>query len=327
MRAALCKSLDGPAAIVVEDVAAPRPEAGEVLIEVRATALNFFDTLITRGKYQSKPKLPFSPGGEVAGVIAACGEGVNDLRPGERVMAYLGYGGARQLVVAPAEMVVPLPDAVPFDVAAGLCITYGTAIHGLKDRAALAAGDSVAVLGAAGGAGLAAVEIAKLMGAQVIAVASSEDKLAIAREHGADLGVLYGDAEAAALAGALKAATAKGGVDVIYDCIGGAASEPAVRALAWDGRLLVVGFASGDIAKLPLNLLMVKGAAAVGVFWGDSVRRDPRRHRANMFDLLQWVAAGRLRPRIHGCFPLERIVEALGIIESRAAAGKVVILP
>jgi NADPH2:quinone reductase len=322
MKAALCKSLDGPDALVIEDIAPPVPGLGEVLIDVKAAALNFFDTLITRGKYQAKPTLPFSPSAEVAGTIAALGHGVSGVKVGDRVAAYLGWGGARQQVLAKADAVVSVPDGVSDAVAASVSVTYGTAIHGLKDRARLQPGETVAVLGAAGGAGLAAVEIAKLMGARVIAVASSEDKLAVCREHGADEAVNYGSAD---LKDGLRALTGGKGVDVVYDCVGGESSEAALRATAWQGRFLVVGFASGDIPKIPLNLLLLRGCDVLGVFWGEAVKRDPAGHRANMRQILDWVADGKLSPRIHATYPLEEIRTALGVIDKRAAVGKIVL--
>jgi NADPH2:quinone reductase len=322
MKAALCKSLDGPAGLVIEDIAPPQPGAGEVLIAVKAAALNFFDTLITRGKYQSKPELPFSPSAEVAGVIEALGPGMTGVRVGDRVAAYVGWGGAREKVVAKVDAVVPIPDGVSDAVASGISVTYGTAIHGLKDRGHLKAGETVAVLGAAGGAGLAAVEIAKLMGARVIAVASSAEKLAVCREHGADEAVNYASAD---LKDGLRALTGGRGVDVVYDCVGGDSSEAALRAMAWQGRFLVVGFASGDIPKIPLNLLLLKGCDAIGVFWGEAVKRDPGANRANMRQVLDWIAQGKLAPRIHGTYPLADIREALGVIDRREAVGKVVL--
>jgi NADPH2:quinone reductase len=322
MKAALCKSLDGPAGLVIEDIAAPQPGPGEVLIAVKAAALNFFDTLITRGKYQSKPELPFSPSAEVAGVIEALGPGVTGVRVGERVAAYVGWGGAREKVVAKVDAIVPIPDGVSDAVASGISVTYGTAIHGLKDRGHLKAGETVAVLGAAGGAGLAAVEIAKLMGARVIAVASSPEKLAVCREHGADEAVNYASAD---LKDGLRALTGGRGVDVVYDCVGGDSSEAALRAMAWQGRFLVVGFASGDIPKIPLNLLLLKGCDAIGVFWGEAVKRDPGANRANMRQVLDWIAQGKLAPRIHGTYPLADVREALGVIDRREAVGKVVL--
>lgn len=322
MKAALCRTLDGPAALVIEDIEPPTAGPGEVLVKVRAAALNFFDTLITRGKYQHKPPLPFSPSGEIAGVVRALGKGVEGLTPGARVACYLGWGGAREQVAVSAEACVPIPDAVSDEVAAGIAVTYGTAIHGMRDRARLVPGETVVVLGASGGAGLAAVEIGKSMGARVIAVASSAEKLAVARSHGADLLVDYAQCD---LKQSLKDATGGAGVDVIYDCVGGPYADPAIRAIAWQGRYLVVGFAAGDIPKVPLNLVMLKGCDVRGVFWGEAVKRDPSGHRANMRDLLAWIAEGKLRPRIHATFPLAEIRHALGVIERREAIGKVVL--
>ncbi len=322
MKAALCKSLDGPEALVIEDIAVPQPGPGEVRIRVTAAALNFFDTLITRGKYQTRPELPFSPSGEVAGVVDALGAGVEGFRPGERVVAYLGYGGAREMVVAKAASVIPVPAGVTDAVAAGVSVTYGTAIHALKDRASLRPGETVAVQGASGGAGLAAVEIASLMGARVIAAASSPEKLAVCREHGAHESVDYSSGD---LKEALRGLTAGKGVDVVYDCVGGPYAEPAIRACAWQGRFLVVGFAAGDIPRLPLNLLLLRGCDARGVFWGESVRRDPAGHRANMIQVLDWVAAGKLTPRIHATYPLADIRDAIAVLDRREATGKVVL--
>lgn len=324
MKAALCKSLDGPNAVVIEDVAEPVAGPGEVVVRVKAAALNFFDTLITRGKYQSKPALPFSPSGEIAGMVESLGPGVTGLEPGDRVAAYVGWGGAREKMVIAAAAAVPVPEGVPDAVASGIAVTYGTAIHGLKDRGGLVAGETVAVLGASGGAGLAAVEVAKLMGARVIACASSADKLEVCRAHGADLLVNYDDTD---LKDALRRHTDGRGVDVVYDCVGDRYAESAVRALAWKGRYLVIGFAAGEIPKLPLNLLLLRGASAVGVFWGESVRRDPNGHRRNMTQVLDWIAAGKLVPRVHGLFPLARITDALAVIDRREAVGKVVITP
>ncbi|MFN3867828.1 MAG: NADPH:quinone oxidoreductase family protein [Hyphomicrobiaceae bacterium] len=322
MKAALCKTLDGPSALVIEDIAEPVAGPGEAVVRVGAAALNFFDTLITRGKYQSKPALPFSPSGEIAGVVEAVGDGVTGLPVGTRVAAYTGWGGAREKVAVAATQCVPIPDGVSDEVASGVAITYGTAIHGLRDRAHLQPGETVAVLGASGGAGLAAVEIAHLMGAKVVAAASSADKVAVTRRHGADIGIDYSTGD---LKTALREATGGRGVDVVYDCVGGNFTEPAVRALDWQGRLLVVGFAAGEIPKLPLNLLLLKGAAAIGVFWGDSVRRDPAGHAGNMRQVFDWIASGRLSPRIHEVYPLEAIREAIGVLDRREAAGKVVI--
>lgn len=322
MKAALCKTLDGPDAVSVEEIADPAAGPGEVVVRVRAAALNFFDTLITRGKYQTKPELPFSPGGEIAGVVESLGPGVRDVAAGDRVAAAVGYGGAREKVVVSAASLIPVPAGVSDAVASGVSVTFGTAIHGLKDRGHVKPGETVAVLGASGGAGQAAIEIAKLMGARVIACASSDEKLALCAALGADEVVNY---DAVDLKQALKDLTGGRGVDVVYDCVGDRYAEPAVRALAWEGRFLVVGFAAGEIPKLPLNLLMLKGAAAIGVFWGEAVRRNPAAHRANMIQVLDWVAAGKLAPRIHGLYPLAEIREAIGVLDRREAVGKVVL--
>jgi NADPH2:quinone reductase len=323
MKAVLCRSLDGPEALVMDDIADPVAAPGSVVVRVTAVGLNFFDTLITRGKYQTKPPLPFSPGGEIAGVVEALGAGVTGWAPGDRVMAYLGYGGAREKVAVAAERLIAIPPAVADTVACGLPITYGTALHALRERGTLQPGESVAILGAAGGAGLAAVEVAKMMGARVIAVASSPEKLALCRAHGADEALDYsGDLD---LKVALRDLTGGTGVDVVYDCVGGAHAEPAFRALAWKGRFLVVGFASGDIPKLPLNLTLLKGASAIGVFWGEAVRRDPAGHRADMDLALAGAADGRLKPHVHGVFPLGDIQQAIGLLARREASGKVVL--
>lgn len=322
MKAALCKSLDGPDTLVIEDIDLPVPGPGEVLVAVKAAALNFFDTLITRGKYQAKPELPFSPAAEISGVVEAVGDGVVSPTAGDRVMAYLGWGGAREKVVVPANTLVAIPDAVSNEVAAGVSVTYGTAIHGLKDRGRLQQGQTVAVLGAAGGAGLAALEIAKLMGARVIAVASSAEKLSVCQSHGADELVNYQQAD---LKLALRRLTGRDGADVVYDCVGGESSEAALRAMAWKGRFLVVGFASGQIPRIPLNLLLLRGAEAVGVFWGEFVKRDPASHRRNMTQVLRWIAESSLTPRIHATYPLDQIREAIGVLDRREAVGKIIL--
>lgn len=322
MKAAICKSLDGPQGLAIEDIAAPVAVAGKVVVGVKAVGLNFADTLITRGKYQHKPDLPFSPGAEIAGEVLSCGAGVSGWTPGDRVMAYVNWGGAAEQVLVDPDMLVAIPEGVCDVVAAGLSVTYGTAMHGLGHRGHLKAGETVVVTGAAGGAGHAAVEVAKLMGARVIAVASTDEKLEIAAACGADEGILFPGAD---LKDAVRAATGGRGADVVYDCIGGDAAEPLVRALAWKGRFLVVGFASGEIPKLPLNLLLVKGAEAAGVFWGEAVRRDPASHRAGMAQLLAWVGDGKLKPKTHGVFPLAEIREALSVLDRREARGKVVV--
>jgi NADPH:quinone reductase len=324
MRVAQFNEFGGPQALRLEQVAAPTPGPDDILIKVTAVGLNFFDTLMLRNKYQVSPPLPFSPGAEIAGTVKRIGANVTDFQPGQRVAAYTGGNGCRELVVTKAKNAVPIPEGVSDEVAAGITITYGTALHGLQDRAALHPGENVAVLGAAGGAGLAAVEIAKLMGARVIAVASSGDKLAFAREHGADEGINYEEED---LKARLKQLTAPGGVDVLYDAVGGAHAEPGVRAMAWEGRYLVVGFASGTIPRIPLNLVMLKGCAVIGVFWTAFVERYPEKHRANMVKLLDWCAKALISPHIHARFALIETAQALSLIEGRQVTGKVIVNP
>jgi NADPH:quinone reductase len=326
MKAALCKSLDGPAAITIADVPAPKAAPSEVVVAVQYASLNFLDTLITRGKYQYKPALPFSPAAEFGGTIVELGVGVTGLKLGQRVCGYAGWGAAAERVAVKADAITPVPDAVSLAVASGVTVTYGTAVHGLKDRGRLKAGETVAVLGASGGAGLAAVEIAKLMGARVIAVASSDEKLAICRERGADDVLNYATSD---LKQGLRDLTGghngSGGVDVIYDCVGGDHAEAALRSIAWMGRFLVVGFAAGPIPKIPLNLALLKSCDICGVFWGEAAVRDPASIRANITQVLEWVAAGKLAPHIHATFPLAQIGDAIALLDRREATGKVVV--
>ncbi len=322
MKAALCKTLDGPSAIVIEDIPTPEPGPGEVRVRVRAVALNFLDTLICRGKYQYKPDLPFSPAGEIAGVVDALGPGVGRLQVGQRVCGFLGWGGAREYTIAKAAALAPVPDRVSDEVAAGISVTYGTAMHGLVDRGRLKAGETVAVLGASGGAGLGAVELAKLLGAKVVAAASSAEKLAVCTAHGADAVINYAAED---LKQALRDATGGKGPDVIYDCVGGDYAEPALRTIAWMGRYLVVGFAAGQIPKIPLNLTLLKSCDIIGVFWGENAARDPEPHTANLVRVLAWVADGKLRPHVHAVMPFERIGEAISMLDRREVTGKLVL--
>jgi NADPH2:quinone reductase len=324
MRVAQFAEFGGPQALRLEEAAEPTPGPNDVLIKVTAVGLNFFDTLLLRNQYQVSPPLPFSPGAEVAGTIEGLGASVTDLNIGQRVVAYIGGNGCREKVITKAKNVIPIPDGVSEEIAAGIPITYGTALHALKDRAKLKPDETVAVLGAAGGAGVAAVEVAKLMGARVIAVASSGDKLAFAREHGADEGINY---ETEDLKTRLKQLTLPKGVDVLYDPVGGAYAEPSLRAMAWEGRYLVLGFASGTIPKIPLNLVMLKGCAIIGVFWTSFVERNPEQHRANMVLLLDWCRQGMIVPHIHASFALIETAKALSLIEGRKVTGKVIINP
>ena len=322
MKAVICREFGPAERLVVVDLPDPVAGPGEVVVGMRACALNFFDTLIIRDRYQFKPVLPFSPGGEIAGVVESVGPGVDGVAVGDRVIAYLKWGGAREKVVVAAGDLVAMPDGLDFTRAATLSVTYGTAIHGLADRGAVAAGETVAVLGASGGAGQAAVEIAKILGARVIACASGDEKLAFCRAIGADAVVDY---EAEDLKVRLKELTGGRGVDVVYDTVGDRFSEPALRATAWRGRHLVVGFAAGQIPKIPLNLLLLKGCDLRGVFWGDHLTREPEAFRAEMRQLMAWVVEGRLSPHVHATYPLEETATAIGEIAARRVKGKLVV--
>jgi NADPH2:quinone reductase len=324
MKALLCTHYGTPDELEYATLAAPEPKAGEVVVRIAAAALNFFDTLIIAGKYQTKPPMPFSPAAEFAGTVERLGEGVTGLEPGDRVLGYSAYGAAREQIALAAEKLIKIPDSVDFDRAAGLCVTYGTTLHALKDRARLKRGETLAVLGASGGVGIAAVELGKLMGAKVIACASSPEKIEFAREHGADDGIDYSKDD---LKDALRHATGGRGVDVIYDPVGGAYSEAALRAIAWQGRFLVVGFAAGDIPKLPLNLALLKGCDVLGVFWGAWIERDPAGHRANTQQLLDWAAQGKLSSHVYKIYPLAEAATALKAIAAREVMGKVILRP
>ena len=322
MLALLCTRIGTPDDLVLAEVPDPVPGPGEVCVRVHAVSLNFFDTLIIANKYQVKPALPFSPGAEFAGMVEAVGQGVTACKPGDRVMAYCRFGAAREKVVLREGQVIPIPDELDFDRAAGLCVTYGTSYYALKDRARLKSGETLAVLGAAGGVGIAAVEIGKLMGARVIACASSADKLAFTREHGADETIDY---SAEDLKLALRALTQERGVDVLYDPVGGAYAEQALRTMAWDGRYLVVGFAAGEIPKIPLNLVLLKSCDMRGVAWGAWTERDLAGHRANTAQLLAWEMQGKLRTHVHAVYPLSQAADALKAIARREVKGKVIL--
>jgi len=324
MRAVRVHELTGPSALRVDEVPSPEARGGQVLIDVKAAGVNFPDILITQGKYQFKPTPPFSPGGEAAGVISAVGPGVTSLKVGDRVATTLLYGAYAEQVVAPEMATVKLPDAVPFDVGAATLLTYATTYHALVDRAAIQAGETLLVLGAAGGVGIAAVELGVLLGAKVIAAASSPEKLAFCREHGATETIDYSKED---LKERVKALTGGNGVDVVYDPVGGALSEAALRGIAWKGRYLVVGFAAGDIPKIPLNLVLLKGCQIVGVFWGQFAMREAPTNRAHCEKLFAWVAEGKLRPAIDATLPFERAGEALERLARREVKGKLVLVP
>jgi NADPH2:quinone reductase len=289
---------------------------------MKAASLNFPDVLIIQNKYQFKPPLPFSPGSELAGIVKEVGADVAHVKPGDRVMAFTVYGAFAEEIVLDAFRVLPMPDGMDFQTAAALLLTYGTMDHGLRDRGALQGGETVLVLGAAGGIGIASIEIAKALGARVIACASTSEKLAVCREHGADETIDYATED---LRERIKALTAGRGVDVIVDPVGGAFTEPALRSIAWRGRLLVVGFAAGDIPKIPLNLVLLKGCSIVGVFWGDFLRREPQAFVQSVAQLGGWFREGKLRPHISSTFPLDRAAGAIELMAARKVIGKVVI--
>ncbi|MBG6286498.1 MULTISPECIES: NADPH:quinone oxidoreductase family protein [Pseudomonas] len=322
MKAVLCKAFGPAETLVLEDIASPEPKKNEVLLQVHAAGVNFPDTLIIEGKYQFKPPFPFSPGGEAAGVVGAVGEKVTHVKPGDRVMALTGWGSFAEEVAVPGYSVMPIPDGMDFASAAAFGMTYGTSMHALKQRANLQPGETLLVLGASGGVGLAAVEIGKAMGAKVIAAASSEAKLEVAKAAGADVLINYSEGS---LKDKLKEITGGQGVDVIYDPVGGDLFEEAFRSIAWNGRMLVVGFASGTIPSLPANLTLLKGASLVGVFWGSFAQRQPQDNAANFQQLFAWFAEGRIKPLVSQTYPLDKAADAINHLGQRKAVGKVVV--
>ncbi len=322
MKAVLCKSYGPPDSLVFEDIASPIAGPGEAVVTVKAASVNFPDVLIIENKYQVKPPLPFSPGSELAGTVKTVGDGVTHVKPGDRVMAITGYGAFAEEVKVEARKLFPIPPAMDFATAAAFGLTYGTSEHALVDRAALKSGETLLVLGAAGGVGLAAIEIGKILGARVIACASTDDKLAVCRDHGADATINYTTED---LRERIKALTNGTGPDVVYDPVGGTYTEMALRSIAWRGRLLVVGFAAGEIPKIPLNLTLLKGCSIVGVFWGDFARREPQHFADAMTRLTGWHANGQLKPHISHTFPLERAADALKLMAARKVMGKVVL--
>jgi NADPH2:quinone reductase len=324
MKAVLCAHFGPPNELELADIPPPKAAAGEAVVRVKAAALNFFDTLIIAGKYQHKPPFPFSPASEFAGIVESVGSGVTDIAVGDRVVGNMGWGAAREAVAIDAHQLAKLPEALDFERAAGLTVTYGTTLYALRERAQLKPGESLVVLGASGGTGLAAVELGKMMGARVIACASSDEKLAFAHTHGADETVNYGREN---LREALKRLGGEHGIDVVYDPVGGPYSEPAVRSLAWLGRYLVVGFAAGEIPKIPLNLTLLKSCDIRGVFWGAWTKREPQLQRALMTDLARWCAEGKLSAHVHAVYPLSEITAALNAIADRKVMGKIVLRP
>ncbi len=322
MRAVLCKTLGPPESLVVEDIPSPEVKAGQVLVKVGACGVNFPDTLIIQGKYQTKPDLPFSPGGEIAGEVIEIADDVTTVKKGDRVIALCGHGGFAEEIAIDASRIVHIPKEMDFVTASGFLLTYGTSYHALKQRANIQPGETLLVLGAAGGVGLAAVELGKAMGARVIAAASTPEKLALAKEHGADELIDYTKED---LKERAKELTGGKGVDVVYDPVGADLFEPAVRATGWNGRVLVVGFAGGYIPKLPINLTLVKGLSVVGVFWGTFTRMQPEDSAQNNKELLEMFVSGKVKPHVSQTFPLEKTAEALNTLQNRKAQGKVVI--
>jgi NADPH2:quinone reductase len=324
VKAILCQRFGTPDDLVLADIPDPVAGPGEVVAKVAAAGLNFFDTLIVAGKYQTKPPFPFSPGGEFAGTVESIGAGVTEFRPGDRVMGYTNFNAARERTAVPAKQIVKIAGDLDFDRAAALTIIYGTAYHALKHRAKLRSGETLAVLGASGGVGLATVELGKIMGARVIACASTDEKLAFAREHGADEVVNY-DKEN--LREALKRVGGEHGIDVVFDPVGGSYSEPAIRSLAWEGRHLVVGFAAGEIPKLPLNLVLLKNCSITGVYWGAWVRNATADYKAALAEIAQWCSEGKLSCHIQEVYPLADTAKAIKALADRKVMGKLVVRP
>ena len=326
MKALLSHEPGGPETLRLEDVAEPVFGPGELLVRVRACAINFPDVLIIEDKYQLKPQRPFAPGGEIAGEVIAAGEGVGGWAKGDRLIAALGFGGLAEQVVVPADRAIPLPAERSFEQGSALLMTYATAIHALADRGRLRGGQTLLVLGAAGGVGIAAVEIGKALGARVIAAVSTEEKAAAARAAGADAALVYpsGEAEPKALSQMFKDAVGPAGADVILDPVGGVYTEAALRSIAWEGRFLVVGFPAG-IAKLPLNLTLLKSCDVCGVFWGAFAARDPKANAARVEQLFRWWGEGKIAPMISATFPLDRAGEAIAALRDRKAVGKLVV--
>jgi len=322
MHAWICDNPIGPEALTWKELPTPEPKAGEVRVAIRAASLNFPDLLIVQNKYQVKPPLPFVPGSEYAGVIDAVGDGVTQLKVGDAVAAFGGMGGFATHACVNAQLVMPLPRGFAFDDAAAFICTYGTTHHALIDRAQLKAGETVLVLGAAGGVGTAAIQIAKAVGAKVIAAASSDEKCALCRELGADATINYTNGK---LRDELKSLTDGKGPDVVYDPVGGDLAEPVFRSIAWRGRYLVIGFAQGSIPALPLNLALLKGASIVGVFWGEFARREPQRNAQALAELASWYVQGRIKPVIDQKLPMQALPQAFTRMGSRQVRGKLVL--
>jgi len=321
MRALLCTELGPPSNLSVEEVEDPVPATGQVVVDVEAAGLNFPDTLIIEGKYQFQPELPFIPGGEAAGVVSEMGDGVGGLSVGDRVIAMSTYGAFAERWAVPATSVIPIPTGLDAVTAAGFALTYGTSYHALRQRARLQPGETLLVLGAAGGVGSAAVELGKVLGARVIAAASNREKLEFCREVGADETIDY---SSESVRDRVKALTDGRGVDVVYDPVGGDLTDQAFRSTAWNGRHLVVGFASGDIPRIPANLPLLKGSALIGVFWGRSLREEPESALHNFAELGRLVEEGAIHPRIWRVFDLDEFEQAFAVFGERRVMGKAV---
>lgn len=324
MKAIICSQWCEPADLVLGDLPDPVAGPGQVVIAIKAAALNFFDILMVQGKYQTKPPFPFSPAAEIAGVIESVGEGVTGLKVGDRVVSSIGYNGAREKVAADAALTVKIPDNLDYDRAAGVILIYSTALHALEDRADPKPGETLVVLGAAGGTGLAAIELGKLMGLRVVACASSDEKLEFCKKHGADILFNYAKND---LKEGLKKIGGSKGIDIVFDPVGGDFTEAALRSLGWEGRLLVIGFASGPIPRIPLNLALLKSCDIRGVFWGGFNKAFPEKSRANLEKIVQWAAEGKLSSHVHATFPLAKTAEAMEVLSSRQAMGKVILHP
>ena len=332
MKAALCTHYGPPEEIELTEIPSPAPAKGQVLVSVKACGVNFPDVLLIRDKYQFKPPLPFAPGGEIAGVVKETGEDVTSPKIGDHVIASIGTGGFAEEAIADAARCISMPDSLDFDVASAFVITYGTAWHALRDRAVLQTDETLVVLGAAGGVGLAAVEIGRAIGARVIAGASSEEKLMLARAHGAADGFVYPSGQLnkdqqKAVSEQIRKLTGGKGADVLFDPVGSDYAEPALRAMNWGGRYLVIGFAGGEIPRVPLNLTLLKGSSIVGVFWGAAVARSPKKGFADLVEIARWIADGKLNPHISARIPLARAGEAIRLLMDRKAQGKVVVIP
>ena len=324
MKALLCKQFGPPESLTVEEIPSPKAGPGEVVVTVKAASVNFPDVLIVQNKYQVKPPLPFSPGSEFAGVVKEIGDGVQHIKPGDRVIAFAGYGGFAEECLAPANRILPIPGNMDFVTAASFILTYGTSHHALKHRADTRPGETLLVLGAAGGVGIAAIEIGKVLGLQVIACASTEDKLAVCREHGADATINYATED---LREGIKRATGGRGVDVVYDAVGGPYAEAALRSSNWRARFLVIGFASGEIPKVPLNLPLLMERSIIGVYWGEWSKRTPAEFASAVRELGEWFMQGKLKPHVSSQYPLARAAEAMNELAGRRAKGKVVVVP